>query len=66
MAIGLVPESYGYVRLAHIHLVVLGFVVLAIIGMLHHILPTVWNHPFVNPKRSRSRQWSCCRSASLS
>ncbi len=50
MAIGLVPESYGYVRLAHIHLVVLGFVVLAIIGMLHHILPTVWNHPLVNPK----------------
>ena len=50
MAFGFIPESYGYVRLAHIHLVVLGFVVLAIIGMMHHILPTVWNSPFLSPK----------------
>ncbi len=49
LAFGFVPESYGYVRLAHIHLVLLGFVVLAIIGMMHHILPTVWNSPFVSP-----------------
>ncbi len=45
MAFGLIPESHGYVRLAHIHLVVFGFVVLAIVGMVHHILPTVWNSP---------------------
>lgn len=49
LAFGFVPESYGYVRLGHIHLVLLGFVVLAIIGMMHHILPTVWNSPFLSP-----------------
>ncbi|MDK2743358.1 MAG: hypothetical protein NDI90_10610 [Nitrospira sp. BO4] len=49
-AFGLMPESYGYVRLAHIHLVVLGFVVLAIVGMMHRILSTVWNTPLVRPR----------------
>ncbi|MDF0651573.1 MAG: hypothetical protein P0121_08920 [Nitrospira sp.] len=48
MALGFVPESYGYLRLAHIHLVVLGFVALAVIGMVHHLLPTVWNRPLVS------------------
>ncbi len=47
-AFGLMPESYGYVRLAHIHLVVLGFMVLAIIGMMHRILPPVWNNPLMS------------------
>lgn len=50
MALGFAPESYGYMRLAHIHLVVLGFVVLAVIGMVHHLLPTVWNRPRAAPK----------------
>jgi hypothetical protein len=45
MTLGIIPESYGYVRLAHIHLVVLGFVVLIIIGMMHHLLPIVWGAP---------------------
>ena len=49
MALGFIPESYGYVRLAHIHLLVLGFVVLTIIGIVHHLLPTVWNRPRLNP-----------------
>ncbi|NJL17682.1 MAG: hypothetical protein HC938_11305 [Nitrospira sp.] len=31
MAWGIIPESYGYVRLTHIHLVILGFIVLALI-----------------------------------
>ena len=53
VALGYLPESYGYVRLAHIHLVVLGFVVLAIIGMVHHLLPTVWNRPRLVPKLAR-------------
>lgn len=49
MALGLIPTSYGSARLAHIHLVVLGFVVLAIIGMVHHFLPMVWNRPRLSP-----------------
>ncbi|HEX5544567.1 MAG TPA: hypothetical protein VFX10_03660 [Nitrospira sp.] len=43
IALGFFPESYGYMRLTHIHLVVLGFVVLAIIGVVHHFLPAAWN-----------------------
>jgi cbb3-type cytochrome oxidase subunit 1 len=38
------------VRLAHIHLVVLGFVVLIIIGMMHHLLPIVWGAPLADPR----------------
>lgn len=55
MALGFLSESHGYVRLAHIHLVVLGFAVLGLIGMMHHLLllPTVWSRPFVNPKLMR-------------
>jgi hypothetical protein len=53
MALGFLSESYGYVRLAHIHLVVLGFAVLGLIGLMHHLLPTVWSRPFVNPKLMR-------------
>jgi hypothetical protein len=54
MALGFVPESYGYMRLAHIHLVVLGFVVLAIIGMMHYLLPIIWSRPFLSPKLAQT------------
>jgi hypothetical protein len=50
MAFGFIPESYGYVRLAHIHLLVLGFMVLTIIGMVHHLLPMIWNRQRLSPK----------------
>ncbi len=50
MTLGIIPESYGYMRLAHIHLVVLGFVVLIIIGMMHHLLPIVWGAPLADPR----------------
>lgn len=50
MTLGMIPESYGYVRLAHIHLVVLGFVVPTIIGMMHHLLPIVWGAPLADQK----------------
>ncbi|NGZ11905.1 MAG: hypothetical protein CV088_21485 [Nitrospira sp. LK70] len=53
MALGFVQESHGYMRLAHIHLVVFGFVVLAIVGMVHHLLPTVWNRPLLSPMLAR-------------
>lgn len=54
MALGFVSESYGYMRLAHIHLVVLGFVVLAIIGMMHYLLPIIWSRPFLSPKLAQT------------
>jgi hypothetical protein len=50
MAFGLAAESYGYVRLAHIHLNLLGFITLAIIGTMHNLLPTVLNTPLASPR----------------
>ena len=50
VALGFVPASYGYMRLAHIHLTVIGFVVLAIIGMVHYLSPMIWNRPLLIPK----------------
>jgi hypothetical protein len=49
MALGLTQQFYGYVRLAHIHLNLLGFVTLAIIGTMHNLLPTVLNQPLFSP-----------------
>jgi hypothetical protein len=54
MALGLLPQSYGYVRLAHIHLNLIGFVTLAIIGTMHNLLPTVLNTPLASPKLGRA------------
>lgn len=45
--------SYGYVRLAHLHLNLLGFVTLAIVGTMHNLLPTVLNTPLASPVLAR-------------
>lgn len=54
MALGLVQQSYGYVRLAHIHLNLIGFITLAIIGTMHNLLPTVLNTPLFSPMLARA------------
>lgn len=53
MALGLARQSYAYMRLAHIHLNLLGFVTLAIIGTMHNLLPTVLNAPLYSQKLAR-------------
>ncbi|MDH4186005.1 MAG: cbb3-type cytochrome c oxidase subunit I [Nitrospira sp.] len=53
MAFGLSAQSYAYVRLAHIHLNLLGFVTLAIIGTMHNLLPTLLNTPLYSHKLAR-------------
>ena len=53
MAFGLAQQSYGYVRLSHIHLTLLGFVILVIIGVMHNLLPTVLNTPLASPRFAR-------------
>lgn len=53
MALGLLQQSYGYVRLAHIHLNLLGFVTLAIVGTMHNLLPTVLNTSLSSPRLGR-------------
>lgn len=41
LAFGLMPESYGHLRLAHIHLGLLGFAIVVIIGAIVFLIPTV-------------------------
>ena len=53
MALGFIRQSYAYMRLAHIHLNLLGFVTLAIIGTMHNLLPTVLNTSLYSPKLAR-------------
>ncbi len=53
MALGFAQEIYGHVRLAHIHLNLIGFVTLAIIGTMHNLLPTVLNTPLASPRLGR-------------
>jgi len=53
MALGWTQQSYGYVRLAHIHLNLLGFVTLAIVGTMHNLLPTVLHTPLFSPRLAR-------------
>lgn len=53
LALGIIPESYGYLRLAHIHLVVLVFIVLSLMGMMRAILPMVWATLPSSPKLVR-------------
>jgi hypothetical protein len=41
LAFGLMPQSFGHLRLAHIHLGLIGFAVVVIIGAIVILLPTV-------------------------
>ncbi len=43
MSLGLLQQSHGYVRLAHIHLLLLGFVTLTLIATIHRLLPAALN-----------------------
>jgi hypothetical protein len=53
MALGFAQHAYGHVRLAHIHLNLIGFVTLTIIGTMHNLLPTVLNTPLASPRLGR-------------
>ncbi len=53
MALGAAQSAYGHVRLAHIHLNLLGFVTLAIIGTMHNLLPTILATPLASPRLAR-------------
>lgn len=53
MVFALAQQSYGYMRLSHIHLNLLGFVTLAIIGTMHNLLPTVLNTSLFSPRLAR-------------
>lgn len=49
LAFGLMPQSYGHLRLAHIHLGLLGFAIVVIIGASLILLPTMLNTSSSSP-----------------
>lgn len=53
MAFGWFDLPPGHLRLAHIHLNLLGFITLTIIGTMHNLLPTVLNQPLYSPTLAR-------------
>ncbi len=57
MAFAWAQQSFGYIRLAHIHLNLLGFITLAIVGTMHNLLPTVLNAPLSSPRLARAVIW---------
>jgi len=50
LGLAVASESYGYVRLAHIHLGLLGFVILVTVGTMHSLIPTVVSVPLSTPR----------------
>jgi hypothetical protein len=54
MAFGSFDLPPGHVRLAHIHLNLLGFITLAIVGTMHNLLPTVLSTPLHSPPLARA------------
>ena len=54
MALQLLPATFhGQARLAHIHLNLLGFVTLTIVGTTHNLFPTILNAPLWSPRLAR-------------
>ncbi|MBA5865175.1 MAG: hypothetical protein GDA67_00595 [Nitrospira sp. CR1.3] len=47
------PSWYGRARLVHLHLNLLGFVTLAIVGTMHNLLPTILQKSLYSPRLAR-------------
>jgi hypothetical protein len=45
---------YGHARLVHIHLNLLGFVTLVIVGTMHNLLPTILQNRLYSPRLART------------
>ena len=53
MAFRFMPEYYAHARLLHLHLILLVFVTMAIIGATHRLLPTILNTHIYSPRLAR-------------
>ncbi|MCP9463506.1 MAG: hypothetical protein NNA25_01775 [Nitrospira sp.] len=53
LAFSLVDQFHGYIRLAHIHLGLLGFFLLTTVGALHGLLPDILQTPLASPRLTR-------------
>jgi hypothetical protein len=50
MAFRVIPEYFAHARLLHLHLILLGFVTMSIIGATHRLLPTILNTELYSPR----------------
>ena len=53
MTFRFMPEYYAHARLLHLHLILLGFVTMAMIGATHRLLPMVLNAELYSPRLAR-------------
>jgi len=53
MAFRFVPEYYAHARLLHLHVILLGFVTMAMIGATHRLLPIILNAELYSPRLAR-------------
>ena len=53
MAFRLMPEYYAHARLLHLHLILMGFVTLAMIGATHRLLPIILHTELYSPRLAR-------------
>jgi len=53
MAFRLMPEYYAHARLLHLHVILLGFVTMAMIGATHRLLPITLNAELYSPRLAR-------------
>lgn len=53
MAFRFMPEYYAHARLLHLHVILLGFVTLAMIGATHRLLPMILHTELYSPRIAR-------------
>ena len=53
MAFQFMPEYYAHARLLHLHVILLGFVTMAMIGATHRLLPIILNAELYSPRLAR-------------
>jgi len=53
MAFQFMPEYYAHARLLHLHLTLLGFITMALIGTTHRLLPIILNTELYSPRIAR-------------
>ena len=53
MAFRLMPEYHAHARLLHLHVILLGFITMAMIGATHRLLPIILNAELYSPRLAR-------------
>ncbi|MDP1769898.1 MAG: hypothetical protein Q8L74_13990 [Nitrospirota bacterium] len=53
MTFRIMPEYYAHARLLHLHIILMGFVTLGLIGATHRLLPTILHAELYSPRLAR-------------